>query len=117
MFGKMTTSFAALVAFASVAVMTSVAQAAAPQAEIISIKAGDLNLDTQAGATAMLARIDEAATKACWSDKIDEMAGFKACKDGVIFDAVKVLDRPLVSLVYAETYSTLDAKPMVMASR
>ncbi len=107
-------SLAAAFAAIALAPLTAHADTAAP--EIISVTAGDLDLTTQAGAKVMLKRIDEAATKACSPDKLNEMDAYNICRKSVMLDAVKVLDEPMVSLVYAETYPNKKA-PMVFASR
>lgn len=109
-----TTLAAALAAAIALAPM---AQAAEQQPETITVTAAGLDLNTQAGARTMLTRIDSAATTACWQDKLDKMDAYRNCKAGVMLDAVKVLDEPMVSLVYAETYSTKKTPNMVLASR
>src|SRR5262245_60360769 len=75
----------------------------------ITVTAQGLDITTQAGARTMLTRIDSAATTACWMDELNKMDEYRACKAAVILDAVKALDEPMVSLVYAETYSTKKA--------
>jgi UrcA family protein len=109
------TSLAA--ALAAAIALAPMAQAQAETPDVITVTAAGVNLDTQAGARTMLTRIDSAATTACWQDKLDKMDAYRNCKAGVILDAVKVLDEPMVSLVYAETYSTRKAPTMVLASR
>jgi UrcA family protein len=109
---------AALAAIASWATLAPMA-GAAPEAKadkVITVRAGDLDLSTQAGARAMLTRIDEAATRMCWPDKLATFAEFGACRATVILDAVTTLNKPMVSLAYAEAYPS-DAKPFAVASR
>lgn len=109
---------AAAAAFAAWATLAPVA-GAAPEAkadEVITVRAGDLDLNTQAGARVVLKRIDEAATRMCWPDKLANFSEFGACRATVILDAVTTLNKPAVSLVYAETYPS-DAKPFTLASR
>jgi UrcA family protein len=102
-------------AVAATLALAPMAQAETP--DTITVTAQGLDLNTNAGARSMLTRIDSAATTACWQDKLDKMDAYRACKAGVILDAVKVLDEPMVSLVYAETYSTKKTPNMVLASR
>lgn len=104
---------AAFVAMTAIAPVAAHADTAAP--DVIAVTAGDLNLKTAAGAKKMLVRIDAAATKACWPDELNKMDQYRVCKNSVMLDAVKVLDEPMVSLVYAETYTT--KKPIILASR
>jgi UrcA family protein len=101
-------------AIAATIALAPMAQAETP--ETITVTAQGLDITTQAGARTMLTRIDSAATTACWQDQLNKMDEYRACKAAVILDAVKVLDEPMISLVYAETYSTKKA-PMVFASR
>lgn len=101
-------------AFAAAMIAAPLASAETPA--VVTVSAHGLNLNTQSGARTMLARIDEAATVACWEEKLDKMDAYRNCKAGLILDAVQVLDKPMVSLVYGETYSTKKA-PMVLASR
>lgn len=108
---------AALAAFASLA-FAPVASAA-PEAkadEVITVRAGDLDLNTQAGARALLKRVDEAATRMCWPEQLNNFSEFGACRATVILDAVTALNKPAVSLAYAEAYPT-NAKPFTVASR
>lgn len=107
-------ALAAAISTLALAPLTAHADTAAP--EVISVSAGDLDLTTQTGAKVMLKRIDAAATKACWPDKLNQMDAYNVCRKSVILDAVKVLDEPMVSLVYAEAYPT-KKNPMVFASR
>lgn len=109
---------AAMAAFAAWASVAPVA-AAAPEAtadEVLTVRAGDLDLNTQAGARVMLTRIDEAATRMCWPEKLNTFSEFGACRATVILDAVKAVNTRAVSLAYAEAYPSA-AKPFTVASR
>jgi UrcA family protein len=99
--------------------LASFAGAAEPQAQsvdVVTVQAGDLDLNTQAGARVIVSRIADAATRACWPDQLSNFAQYNACRDGMVLQAVKTLNKPAVSLAYAETYQPV-AKPMVVASR
>ncbi len=104
-------------AVAATIALAPMAQAKAETPETITVTAKGLDLSKQGDAKSMLMRIDSAATTACWQDKLDQMDTYRNCKAGVILDAIKVLDEPMVSLVYAETYSTKKTPNMVLASR
>jgi len=109
---------AAMAAFAAWATLAPVA-GAAPEAkadEVLTIRAGDLDLSSQAGARVMLTRIDEAATRMCWPEQLNTFSEFGACRATVILDAVTALNKPMVSLAYAEAYPSA-AKPFTVASR
>lgn len=109
---------AALAAIASWATFAPMA-GAAPEAktdEVITVRGGDLDLSTQAGARVMLTRIDEAATRMCWPEQLNNFSEFGTCRATVILDAVTTLNKPMVSLAYAEAYPT-SAKTVMVASR
>jgi UrcA family protein len=109
---------AAMAAAALWATLAPVASAA-PEAkadEVITVRAGDLDLNTPTGARAMLNRVDEAATRMCWPEKLNTFAEFGTCRATVILDAVTTINKPMVSLAYAEAYPS-KAKPFTVASR
>lgn len=109
---------AILAAWFALASFASAAEPSAPAsaAQIVTVKAGDLNLNTQAGAETIIVRITDAATKACWPDELSNFAQYHACRDGMVLQAVKALNKPRVSLAYAEKYQP-SGKPMIVASR
>lgn len=78
----------------------------------VSVRFSDLNLSTEAGAHAMLIRIDQAAKKACGGSAFfygtytiaPELArkDFVTCQSNAVSAAVKMLNAPLVMRLYAQ---------------
>jgi UrcA family protein len=108
-------ALAAIASWAALAPMAG-AETAAKADEAVTVRAGDLDLNTQAGARVVLTRIDEAATRMCWPEQLNTFSEFGACRATVILDAVTALNKPMVSLAYAEAYPTR-AKTFMVASR
>lgn len=106
---------------AASAAFLAVAHAQSAQAEpprpVVVVSAGDLRLDTEHGARTMLRRLEAAATKVCggWPTELDRFAAFKTCYDQMLVAGVKATGAPLVSLSYAEAYTTNE--PTILASR
>jgi UrcA family protein len=103
--------------------LASIACAAEPPApptgsaaQAVTVQAGDLNLNTEAGAKALIYRISDAATRACWPDQLDRIAEYQHCRDGLVLQGVKAVNKPQVGLAYAEHYKPA-AKPVQVASR
>lgn len=67
----------------------------------VVVKYGDLNLDSQAGARVMLARIRSAASRACGEAvdiaMLDRFALYSHCRTASIDQAVRALNAPLVT--------------------
>jgi UrcA family protein len=84
-------------------------------AHVVTVRAGDLDLNTKVGAEALIGRIADASTRACWPDELSNFAEYSACRDGMVLQAVKTMNKPLVSLAYAETYHPA-TKPLIVAS-
>ncbi len=84
----------------------ALARAAAPDSDQVSIKVSyaDLNLDSRAGAEALLRRVGQAAESVCGSrpsDHLDDLMIYRACVRGVADRAVANLGHPLVSALNA----------------
>lgn len=109
---------AILAAWFGLASLASAAEPPAPvsAAQVVTVQAGDLDLNSQAGAEAVIGRITNAATRACWPDDLSNFPQYRACRDGMVLQAVKALNKPRVSLAYAEKYQPA-SKPMIVASR
>ncbi|MGE3304084.1 MAG: UrcA family protein [Hyphomonadaceae bacterium] len=106
-------AIAALIA--STALMTAPALAdEAPLMSKLYVTSAGLDLSTQPGASAMMTRIERAATQAC-SDRTDR-GEFLACRDEIMVKAVKAVAAPLVALTYAENFQAYAAPHAVMAS-
>lgn len=69
----------------------------------VSVKYGDLNLGSLAGARALLKRIEAAANTVCGGApdirQLDQLAGFEACRRSAIGRAVVAVDSPLLTAV------------------
>lgn len=95
----------------ALALAGSVASAAPANFEdnAVVVKTGDLNLDTQSGAKAMLTRLRAAASSICGpAPRVFELQpsiDYKACYDAALSQAVRSVSAPLVSEAYAESQS------------
>jgi len=75
----------------------------------VQVSYGDLNLDSDAGADAFLARVDRAATRACgnrpeWGPLMfDELTAFNACHKAATIQAVALVNSSVVSVRYAQS--------------
>lgn len=84
----------------------------------VNVAYGDLDLGTDAGAQAMLARIEKAAKRACgtmperdrfYRSNPEFVAGaFRQCTRQAVRDAVAQLQAPLVSRAYAAANGVTD---------
>ncbi len=84
----------------------ALARAASPDSDQVSIKVSyaDLNLDSRAGAEALLRCVDQAAESICGprpAGHLDELMIYRACVRGVADRAVANLGHPLVSALNA----------------
>ncbi len=78
----------------------------------VAVQYGDLNLSTEAGARAMLVRIDQAARNACGDSPYFygtysiapalARKDFATCQVNAVSTAVKSLNAPLVMRIYAQ---------------
>lgn len=78
----------------------------------VAVHYGDLNLSTEAGARAMLVRIDQAARNACGGSPFfygtytiaPNLArkDFATCQTNAVSSAVQTLNAPLVMRIYAQ---------------
>jgi UrcA family protein len=78
----------------------------------VTVRYGDLNLATDAGAHAMLVRINQAAQKACGGSPFFygtysiapglARKGFATCQTNAVSAAVKSLNAPLVTRLYVQ---------------
>ena len=82
----------------------------------VHVSYADLNLHTQAGARAIMARIDDAAVRACGGAPdlrmLERRALFNSCKTQTFNQAVRDLDAPLVTAM-----ADLGAATVVIAGR
>lgn len=72
----------------------------------IDVPYSDLNLANPAGATAMLARIRQAAAKACGGSPLarspKETRDYRSCVNTAVANAVRQLNAPLVTALYLD---------------
>jgi UrcA family protein len=96
----------------------ALARAAAPDSDQVSIRVSyaDLNLDSRAGAEALLRRVGQAAESVCGSrpsDHLDDLMIYRACVRSVADRAVANLGHPLVSALNVgeriETHAVVEA--------
>jgi len=100
-------SLASLTATAALAIPLS--QAA--DAPTITVKYAGLNLETAAGAHALYSRLRSAASSVCsLSDKVDPMyrRGWEQCFEMTLATSVRSVNRPQLTLAYAEDHSPSD---------
>ena len=116
-------TFPALAVAALLGCMTAgqpaLARAAAADSDQVSIKVtyADLNLDSRAGAEALLRRVGQAAESVCGpapSDHLDNALIYRACVNDVANSAVANLGHPLVSALNAGAKG--EAKVIIEAS-
>jgi UrcA family protein len=93
------------VAIASLACLVGSAQAlaAAPtQTHSVTVRYGDLDLATSAGATVLYDRIETAARMTCDYPygRFGSLSGVGSCKGSAIADAVASVNNPLLSTIY-----------------
>jgi UrcA family protein len=93
---------AALIMSAFAAAPASAATTWGAQSETVSY--GDLNLNSEAGAHAMLGRIDHAARTACFDRSgampLTARRAINACRTEAMTNAVDTLNAPRVSAMY-----------------
>jgi UrcA family protein len=67
----------------------------------VSVKYGDLNIGSPAGAQALLRRIEAAANTACGGApdirELDRWASFEACRGSAVARAVVAVDSPMLT--------------------
>jgi UrcA family protein len=81
----------------------------ARRVEVIKVKVpvGDLDLNSQAGADALIRRASHAAAKACGSPDVsgalvyEQLRAYRACKSRALAGAVAQSDAPVVQARYA----------------
>jgi UrcA family protein len=105
---KLTTlrrSLALAGAFAALTVTaTSFAAPKSADAPSVTVRYGDLNLDTAAGATALYHRISAAARQVCpeyYSRDLGLRAASERCQANAIAEAVRELNNPQLAAVHA----------------
>jgi UrcA family protein len=73
----------------------------------VTVRYSDLNLSSEAGARAILARITDAASRACGGDvdlrMLERRALYYRCKAETVDRAVRALDAPLVTAMAARS--------------
>ena len=67
----------------------------------VSVKYGDLNIGSRAGAQALLKRIEAAANTACGGApdirQLNQLASFEACRRSAVARAVVAVDLPMLT--------------------
>jgi UrcA family protein len=106
-------NFATVAAVAALALLGSNAARAgdagsevAPPAPALKVNFADLNLDSPAGARALVTRIGKAAERVCGplAGTPDRIARFQACLNASVARAVAEVGHPAVSANYAARY-------------
>ena len=91
------------------------AQSADPNSEIVSARVGfrDLNIDSQAGAAALLHRIRHAAKQACGDtedDKLDGGRQVQACVKGSVDRAVASVNAPTLTALNSGKHGAISTQ-------
>ena len=84
-----------------------------PQVEVIRVRVpvGDLDLNSQAGADALIRRVSLAAARACGTPRVSgitatmDARAYRACKSKAVAGAMAQVDAPLVLARYAQMVS------------
>lgn len=101
---KRTATLIAAAAMIFSAFAAAPASAATSGVRTETVRYADLNLNSQAGAHAMLSRIDYAARRACFSMTgpmpLTSRAAIRACRTDAMANAVDTLNAPMVSAMY-----------------
>ena len=67
----------------------------------VTVKYGDLNIGSRAGAQVLLKRIEAAANTACGGApdirQLDQLAGIEACRRSAVARAVVAVDSPMLT--------------------
>lgn len=97
--GKRSSLFTALTAGLAIGVCAAAAHAAGPGASVPAVRVAyhDLNLATEAGNTALYARLEKAAAKVCVVDDIRDLAAVAArasCEQKALERAVRTVGSP-----------------------
>lgn len=102
-------SLAVAGAFAALAVTTgSFAAAPSDQPSTVTVRYGDLNLDTAAGVDTLYHRISSAARAVCHDENSRDLAivaAVKHCQENAIAQAVHEVNNPRLALVHAARVS------------
>ena len=102
------TRYSILAAFLATSVLT--AGAAQAQNDIMVVRLGDLNVSSTQGAQVALRRIQSAASQFCSdgdSRNLGRIAEHRACEARMVGKAVRSLDAPVVTALYAPTSTIL----------
>jgi UrcA family protein len=100
------TRYSILAAFLATTVLT--AGAAQAQNDIMVVRIGDLNVSSTQGAQVALHRIKSAAAQFCSdadSRDLGRIAQHRACETRMVGKAVRSLDAPVVTALYAPSSS------------
>jgi UrcA family protein len=77
----------------------------------VNVAYGDLNLQSQAGAKAMLSRLEGAATDVCGGEPdihlLDRQAIYQRCRAEAVDRAVRTMDAPLVTAMAGQSGATI----------
>jgi UrcA family protein len=103
--GNRSALFTALTACIAIGAGAAVAHAAGPSAGAPAVKVGyrDLNLATDAGNSALYARLEKAAAKVCVVDDIRDLAAVaarSACEQQAIARAVREINSPRLAALH-----------------
>lgn len=97
-----------IVACALLAMPAGLAQAFENVGEDVVVSYGDLDLESVAGATVMLNRLERAAERACGGrprvTPLEFKMRFRRCRAMALADAVSRLDHPVVNIAYARAH-------------
>jgi UrcA family protein len=85
----------------------------------ILVRYGDLNLESEAGATKLLKRLANAAGDVCYTPPpgdamLRQRSGRETCREGALQNAVAAIDHPVLTALYQSTRSNANTK---LASR
>lgn len=97
-----------IIACVALAMPVGAARADERATEAVVVPYGELDLDSAAGATVMLNRLERAAERACGGRAgfapLEFKMRFRRCRAMALADAVLRLDHPVVSLAYARAH-------------
>ena len=97
----LTTPILCLAAAATLAYAAPALAQIADTVPSVSVKYGDLNIGSRAGAQVLLKRIEAAANTVCGGEpdirQLDQLASFEACRRSAIARAVAAADSPMLT--------------------
>jgi UrcA family protein len=102
--GNRSALFTALTACLAIGACAAAAHAAETSAPTVTVTYNDLNLATEAGSSALYARLEKAAARVCVVDDIRDLAAVaarKSCQQAAIARAVRDVNSPRLAALFS----------------